>query len=708
MSLTTLISASNHKPCYVVYVDGAPYYGVTQIEWERSFDQNAATCRVYTPTHYNFNPSAVSQIEIHEGYNGYMARTFTGFADDVDDERFPDKFGLVFRDVLKKAIDTWLDDTGKTYTNTQAHTAVADLLAYAGLGVNAGNTNFTIGDVEPAKFKLVSIMDAVLQIGALIGWHVWATKDGTVQFQYKKPLPAASTLWTYTEGVDILKFKYTKTDRNLRNRAVVIGYNDIKATAQQGSPFVPTPPTYRTAIMASELIDTQSMANALSAWLVGDLNHLTESIEMDVVGNPLLDVGHTVRVNFTSGRGASGNYFVFGIRSRMDGETGEYVMTLTLVGGNSSPVDWTDIGEAKNPVASFTYDQVEWGDPAYVLYVDGSSSSCPVGTITDWAWDWGDSTSAGSGQYASHRYTNPGTYTVTLTVTCNHSKTASISKDIAIGDPTDAGYIYKVIYAGSDAGVWCSPDSGLTWNFAATPSAVNFIASDVVDEEGVVLAGCASGALYQVNDYAATDNTLLTTFGSAINSVSIDMQDTDHWLVGLASGALMETFDAGTTWTTLKTFAGAVTRYAFADPSSPAHLIAPSNTAVNESNDAGGSWVDKLANWSNGTMTGVVAIAWHLFQHIVAAVTGGTARLGYSGDGGASWTSGNITSGTPTCVSGGAHNAGDFVAGFASQNYLQITTDGVTWAAGGTFIGLAQANDARYDWKLLRTIIAGG
>ncbi len=47
---------------------------------------------------------------------------------------------------------------------------------------------------------------------------------------------------------------------------------------------------------------------------------------------------------------------------------------------------------------------------------DGSRSTTPNGTITAWAWSFGDG-AFGTGPLTTHVYTNPGTYTATLTVT---------------------------------------------------------------------------------------------------------------------------------------------------------------------------------------------------------------------------------------------------------------------------------------------------
>src|SRR2546427_11377043 len=66
---------------------------------------------------------------------------------------------------------------------------------------------------------------------------------------------------------------------------------------------------------------------------------------------------------------------------------------------------------------------------------DGSGSTDPDGTITNFAWSFGDSTS-GTGAIVTHTYTTVNTFTVTLTVTDNSGKTNSTTHAITVTSPT--------------------------------------------------------------------------------------------------------------------------------------------------------------------------------------------------------------------------------------------------------------------------------
>ncbi|MGC5224156.1 PKD domain-containing protein [Micromonospora sp. DT81.3] len=106
------------------------------------------------------------------------------------------------------------------------------------------------------------------------------------------------------------------------------------------------------------------------------------------------------------------------------------------------------------PTASFTTSgsNLAWS-------FNGSGSSAPSGrTITSYAWNFGDG-STGSGVNASRTYANPGTYTVTLTVTDSAGMTASTTRTV------NATATHQAPVAVINAAV-----SGLTASFSGTGS----------------------------------------------------------------------------------------------------------------------------------------------------------------------------------------------------------------------------------------------
>ncbi|MEZ4775620.1 MAG: PKD domain-containing protein [Bacteroidia bacterium] len=87
--------------------------------------------------------------------------------------------------------------------------------------------------------------------------------------------------------------------------------------------------------------------------------------------------------------------------------------------------------QLREPTAQFTMSRTEGCIPLTVDFIDLSTS--PADPIVSWVWNFGDGNVV-TGQNPSHTYTNPGQYTVTLTVT-----TQSGCQDIQIFQFIEAG-----------------------------------------------------------------------------------------------------------------------------------------------------------------------------------------------------------------------------------------------------------------------------
>ena len=91
--------------------------------------------------------------------------------------------------------------------------------------------------------------------------------------------------------------------------------------------------------------------------------------------------------------------------------------------------------------------------------VDAAASSDADGTITDYAWDWGDGTPVGSGVEATHTYEEGGSYTVELTVTDDRGATSTASRVVEVAPNQDPLAAFTASVSGLAAEVDASASS---------------------------------------------------------------------------------------------------------------------------------------------------------------------------------------------------------------------------------------------------------
>ena len=152
--------------------------------------------------------------------------------------------------------------------------------------------------------------------------------------------------------------------------------------------------------------------------------------------------------------------------------TGDYTIALTVAdhaAQSASASVTTRVIAGATPIANaggpYVLTEADASGGAWVFSPDASASSDDYG-IFDYQWDFGDG-SSGSGVNPTHVYSDPGTYTVTLTVTDHagqpHSTTATV--DVSAGSPpvADAGGPYLFGETAASLGVW-------TANFDASGS----------------------------------------------------------------------------------------------------------------------------------------------------------------------------------------------------------------------------------------------
>jgi PKD repeat protein len=141
---------------------------------------------------------------------------------------------------------------------------------------------------------------------------------------------------------------------------------------------------------------------------------------------------------------------------------------------------------------------------------DGSGST-DDGTITKYAWDFGDGTAAGSGVKVSHTYAQAGTYTAKLTVTDNGGLTGAVTHAVTVGGG-GATALATDTFSRNLTGAWGSADVGGAWTVSS--GTAPWTVSGGVG--GVALKTAASGPTAYLNSLSQVNvNAVLDTSASA-------------------------------------------------------------------------------------------------------------------------------------------------------------------------------------------------
>jgi trimeric autotransporter adhesin len=188
---------------------------------------------------------------------------------------------------------------------------------------------------------------------------------------------------------------------------------------------------------------------------------------------------------------------------------GTYQVTLTVTdnrGGTNSVVHPVTVSSGNQaPVAAFT--------PTCTLLqcsFDTTASTDPDGSVTGYAWDFGDS-STGTGANATHDYATGGTYPVTLTVTDNEGGTNQVVHSVTVAT---TAVLAADLFARSTTNAWGTADTGGGWTVAGIPAA-NFSVSAGLGRMAITAVGTTPTAYLNSTPVSDSDSVVDFTFDKA-------------------------------------------------------------------------------------------------------------------------------------------------------------------------------------------------
>ncbi len=191
-------------------------------------------------------------------------------------------------------------------------------------------------------------------------------------------------------------------------------------------------------------------------------------------------------------------------------------LTATTAGTAGAFAAWTIVlqgsGTAPPPPPTANFDVT---CTMLACHFDATTSSAPGGTITSYAWNFGDGGSGGTGLTADHTFAAANTYNVTLTVTDSNSNTGSKTIPVTVSDTAPPPP--TVAYVGAAA-----TDGNGTSETVTVPS-------NVAEGDGLILiaTGATGGPLtapagWILVDTASWNSALTTTIWQRVATA------TDH------------------------------------------------------------------------------------------------------------------------------------------------------------------------------------
>jgi PKD repeat protein len=202
---------------------------------------------------------------------------------------------------------------------------------------------------------------------------------------------------------------------------------------------------------------------------------------------------------------------------------GNFTATLTVtdnagaIGSNSVIITSVNTNVNQSPIAVISVSAA--GTGSLNLRFDGSASNDPDGSISVYAWSFGDG-STGSGSIVDHSYTAGGKYSIVLTVTDNDGASGNSSLLVTVTDP-------NTINAPSGLTVTAAKSQAiLKWQDNSNNETGFFIERGIKTKAGYSYSRIAA---VSAGSTSYTDNTTTGTYYYRLQAYNSDTNVTSSW-----------------------------------------------------------------------------------------------------------------------------------------------------------------------------------
>ncbi|MBV9940772.1 MAG: PKD domain-containing protein [Solirubrobacterales bacterium] len=151
---------------------------------------------------------------------------------------------------------------------------------------------------------------------------------------------------------------------------------------------------------------------------------------------------------------------------------GSYTVTLKVTSNGQSDTSTQTVTVDTAPTAAFTPTAAAVPAGTTVAFNAGTSAPAAGGSITDYSWNFGDGTPAldgGTGALASHTFTAPGTYNVTLTATDDLDVSTTTTQQVTVAAFTASPAIPSpgspVTFTAVGGQTSAGPNTQYSWTF---------------------------------------------------------------------------------------------------------------------------------------------------------------------------------------------------------------------------------------------------